>query len=196
MKRAMTMIAFCGLGSAATAQSLSVTLSFDVSLIGFGESATATLSASFTGQPAGAYLSSVNIDLIATLPWTVSNVAAVAWNNVALGFDGQGVASGGDVLGIEAAQFSLIPPITAGSPILITTFTVTSTTEGVLTYDAQAANGAPFLFSVTGGGFADPVVEYGAEVFSSGSLSVIPAPGGVGLGVMCLAAATRRRRTM
>lgn len=193
--KSIALMAVAGLATVASAQSLSVSLSFDATSIEIGQTATATLSASFTGQPAGAYLSSVNVDLIASGAFAdASNVAAVAWNNVGLGFDGQGSASGADVLGVEASQFSLIPPITAGSPILITTFTVTGTAEGVLSYSVEAANGAPFMFSVTGGGFSDPVVAYNAESFSSGNLTVTPAPSAMALlGLGGLVAGRRRR---
>lgn len=193
--RSITAVAFAGLASAAAGQSLLVTLSFDATEITIGETATATLSATFTGHPAGAYISSINIDLIASSnSFAVSNVAGVAWNNLGLGFDGQGTASGSNVLGIEASQFSLIPPITAGSPILITTFTVTRTSEAGIDWSAQAANGAPFLFSVTGGAFSDPVISYGAEAFQSGSFGVLPAPSGIGFIAMGAALCARRRR--
>lgn len=177
MRRAVVLAAYTGLTSAAAAQSLQVRLTFDKSSLSIGETATATVSAWFTGHPAGAYLSSVNVDLVASLDCGVSNIAPIAWNNPALGFDGQGVAGpGGDVLGVEGSQFSLIPPVTAGSPILITTFTVEAMHVGQLEYSVRAANDAPFMFSVTGGSFADPVVGYGAEVFSSGYIN-IPSPG-------------------
>lgn len=194
MNRSMIACAFAGLATTASAQSLRVTLSFDQTAIQIGSTATATLYAEFTGQPAGAYLSSINIDLIADYQTVeVLNISAIAWNNTALGFDGQATASGADILGIEAAQFSLIPPITAGSPILITTFTVRGVAEGpsgypeLPTYTARIANDAPFAFSVTGGGFADPVVAYGVEAF-------VPAPAGFGLLIGGLALGARRRR--
>lgn len=191
---AYAAIALAGLSTTALGQSLSVNLSWDNTLVGFGETATATVSASFTGMPAGAYLSSVNIDLIASGPFgEVSNVAAVAWNNAGLGFDGQGTASGADIFGINASQFSLIPPITAGSPILITTFEVVYNVGGFLSYSAQVADGAPFAFSVTGGAFADQPMAFGVDVFSSQTLGV-PAPGAFGVLALGLGVAGRRRR--
>lgn len=201
MNRAISLLAMSGLASAAAGQSLSVSLSFDATSIAIGETATATLSASFTGQPAGAYLSSVNIDLVLLggPRLDVSNVSAVAWNNVSLGFDGQGTASGSDVLGIEAAQFSLIPPITAGSPMLICTFTVTGNAcpgpGGFYQYEARTSRDAPFAFSVTGGAFADPVVSYGTEVFHAQGLTACPSPGCFSIAAAGLGVGLRKRRS-
>lgn len=195
LNRSLIALAFAGLASAATAQSLSVNLSFDKSSITIGEASTGTLSASFTGQPAGAYLSSVNIDLIASSSsFTVSNVSGVDWNNAALGFDGQGTASGSDILGIEAAQFSLIPPVTAGSPIVIMTFSVTRVGEGGIQWSPQVASGAPSMFTVTGGGFSDASVAYGIESFSGSGFPPIPSPGVLGLLGLSLGVSARRRR--
>jgi len=194
--KAACIIALAGFSAGAIAQSLSVNLSFDSTSIGIGETATATLSASFTGQPDGAYLSSVNIDLIASIQWSVSNVGAVAWNNASLGFDGQGVASGGNVLGINASQFSLIPPVTAGSPIVIMSFTVTGSAEGSLTYSSSTADGAPFSYSVTGGAFSDQPVIYDDSLFSSGVIRITPAPSAAALlGLGGLGLARRRRQS-
>lgn len=197
MKHAMILTAMAGLSTVVSAQSLSVNLTFDATDAAVGETVTAMVTATFTGQPAGAYLSSINVDLIASSSGVyeiVGQPSAVAWNNPGLGFDGQGTASGSDILGLEASQFSLIPPVTAGSPILITTFTLIRVGEGSISYTAQAANNAPFLFSVTGGGFADPVVAYGSESFFSATLNATPTPGALGvLGVCGLAAAHRRR---
>jgi len=193
--KSIALMAVAGLTTVASAQSLSVNLSFDATAIAIGETATATLSASFTGQPDGAYLSSVNIDLIANGAFvSAGNVGAVAWNNAGLGFDGQGVASGADVLGVNASQFSLIPPVTAGSPIAIMSFTVTGTAEGSLTYSSSTADGAPFSFSVTGGAFSDQPVSYDDSALSSGTLRVTPAPSAMALlGLGGLVAGRRRR---
>lgn len=193
--KSIALMAVAGLASVATAQTLDVTLSFDATSIAVGESTTATLTASFSGHPAGAYLSSVNVNLIASGAFAdASNVAAIAWNNVALGFDGQGTASGADVLGVSGAQFSLIPPVTAGSPIVITTFTVTGTAAGELSYSITTADGAPAPFTVTGGFFSDPAIQFQADAFSSSSLTVTPAPSAMALlGLGGLVAGRRRR---
>ena len=127
MRNAVCLAAFAGIGLSAQAQTLDVHVSFDATVVGLGDTFTATMIASFDGHPAGAYLSSINIDVFGSQGWEVSNVASIAWNNPPLGFDGQPTASGADVLGVEAAQFSLIPPVTPGSPLLITTWTVTVT---------------------------------------------------------------------
>jgi len=193
--KSIGVAALAGLSTAAAGQSLTVSLSFDSLSISIGGTATATLSASFTGQPDGAYLSSVNIDLIASSnAFAVSNVGAVAWNNANLGFDGQGVASGSDILGIDASQFSLIPPVTAGSPIAIMTFTVTRQSEAGIQWTPQVSDGAPFMFSVTGGAFSDQPVSYGIESFTGGFIPGIPSPGVAGLLGLGGLLATRRRR--
>jgi len=195
--KSIGVVVVAGLASSAMAQSqsLSVHLSFDVTGLAPGDTTTATLSASFTGQPDGAYLSSVNIDLIASSAIvSAGNVGAVAWNNAGLGFDGQGVANGADVLGINASQFSLIPPVTAGSPIVIMTFTVTAITDGALTYSSSTADGAPFSYSVTGGAFSDQPVSYDDGVMTSDTLFIIPAPSAMALlGLGGLVAGRRRR---
>ncbi|MCC5821876.1 MAG: hypothetical protein LAT64_01155 [Phycisphaerales bacterium] len=118
----------------------------------------------------------------------------MAWNNIALGFDGQGMASGADVIGINAAQFSLIPPFSTANPILITTFSVTGIAEGVLSYHSVNAAGASFPYSVQGTSFTDPVVEWTNDVFVSQSLVVTPGPGAVGVfGVVGVVGLRRRR---
>lgn len=197
MRHSLIMIGFCGLASAAAGQSLSVNLTFDATDAVMGEIVTATVTASFTGQPAGAYLSSVNFDLIASSSgvYDVVSVAPVAWNNPALGLDGQGTPSGSDILGIDAFQFSLLPPVTAGSPVLITTFELIRVGSGSVSYSVQATGVAPTEFSVTGGSFDDPVVRYGSEVFTSTTLFGTPTPGALGLLGVCGLAAARRRRS-
>jgi len=196
MKRAVLVTVLGGLASGVTAQSLSVHLSFDATDSVIGGIVTASVSASFTGQPDGAYLSSVGIDLIAssTGVYDVVDVAPVAWNNAGLGFDGQGVGSGSDVLGINASQFSLIPPVTAGSPILITTFRLIRVGSGTISYQAGVVDGAPFAFSVTGAAFSDQPVPYGVDVFTSDTLNGTPTPGALGMLGVCGLLAGRRRR--
>ncbi|MEM9372797.1 MAG: hypothetical protein AAGA55_04060 [Planctomycetota bacterium] len=187
------LAALAGLASPVAGQSLSVQLSWDQSSISIGETATATVSATFTGFADGAYLSSVNIDLFANEPiGFVSNVSAIAWNNTGLGFDGQGVASGANILGIEAAQFSLIPPFSTDNPVLLFTFDFTATggSSGypmLPTYRARTVEGAPFAFSVTGPLFSDQPVAFGPEAF------VLAPPVMVGLALGGFVCCRRRR---
>jgi MYXO-CTERM domain-containing protein len=193
--KSIALLAVAGLATVATAQTnLNVALTFDKTSIAIGETATATVTASWNGV-AGSYMSSVNANWLASGEFaSVSNIAAVAWNNPALGFNGQGTASGASVLGVQASQFSLIPPFTATNPILVTTFTVTGTAEGVLSYASTTVTGAPSPYSVTGPGFADPVVFFTNDAFSSGSLTVTPAPSAMALlGLGGLVAGRRRR---
>lgn len=195
MERAMILAAFCGLTAGVSAQTLRVDLIFDRTTIAIGETTTASLIASFTGQPAGSYVSNVNMDLYASEDIVlVSDVAPIVWNNPGLGYDGQGTASGSDVIGLQASQFSLIPPITGGSPLLITTFTVTGVAEGTMTYIGGLADGAMYPFHVTGGAFSDPVVYYDLDDYRSESLTVTPSPGVLGVVGACGLLATRRRR--
>jgi len=198
MRKSMMALALAGLANGAAAQNIStdliVELSFADTFLGIGESTTATITASWNGA-AGSYLSSINIDLLASnnTGFVVSNVAPIAWNNVALGFSGTPDSiDGASIIGLQGSQFSLIPPHDASNPILVTTFTVTRIGEGSLTYSVQNAAGAPFPFSVTGPVFSDPVVQFGTDSFVSGT--ILPAPGTVGLlGLAGLVAGRRRR---
>lgn len=194
--RGCVMVALAGLGlsGVASAQSLSVTVTFDATSAGIGDVFTATMYASFSGHAAGAYLSSINIDLIASTDFNVISVQPIAWNNPLLGFDGQPTIDGADLLGVEAAQFSLIPPVTSGSPLVITTWQIQMTTDRPFFYTARVADGAPYPFSVTGGFFSDPAVAYGLEVFSSSTIVWTPAPGMLGFAAVAGLAAVRRRR--
>lgn len=193
--KSIALLAVAGLATVASAQTgLNVNLTFDRSSIAIGETATATIMASWTGV-AGSYMSSINVNVNASGEYVAaSNVAAVAWNNPPLGFNGQGVASGASVLNLQASQFSLIPPFVATNPILVTTFTVTGTAEGVLSYSTSTVAGAPNPFSVTGPMFSDNPVFFGNDAFSSGSLTVTPAPSAMALlGLGGLVAGRRRR---
>jgi hypothetical protein len=184
--KSIAVLAVAGLASVATAQNIStdlvVSLTFDRAEIAIGETATATITASWNGVT-GSYFSSFNVNMNASGEYvSVSNLAPVAWNNPALGFNGQGTVSGASILNMQASQFSLIPPF------------VTGTAEGVLSYSTTNADGAPFPFSVTGPVFSDPVVQFGNDSFSSGSLVVTPAPSAMALlGLGGLVAGRRRR---
>ncbi|MEM9372796.1 MAG: hypothetical protein AAGA55_04055 [Planctomycetota bacterium] len=193
--QACVVTAFVGLTSPLMAQSLSVNLSWNTTSIATGDTATGTVSASFSGFADGSYLSSVNIDLIGSSnAFRVISVGTVPWNNAALGFDGQGTASGVDVLGVEASQFSLIPPFSTDNPVLVFSFEVQRIGNGVLQYSADVADGAPFAFSVTGPLFNDQPVSFGSEVFTSRALIGIPAPAALPvLGSAALFAGRRRR---
>ena len=196
--KSIAVLAVAGLASVATAQNIStdlvVSLTFDRAEIAIGETATATITASWNGVT-GSYFSSFNVNMNASGEYvSVSNLAPVAWNNPALGFNGQGTVSGASILNMQASQFSLIPPFVSSNPILVTSFTVTGTAEGVLSYSTTNADGAPFPFSVTGPVFSDPVVQFGNDSFSSGSLVVTPAPSAMALlGLGGLVAGRRRR---
>ena len=192
---AIATAALAGLSTGAMGQSLSVNLSWDISNYALGDTVTATITASFTGFEPGAYLSSLNIDLIASSQLGQAvNIGAIAWNNPSLGFDGQGTASGADIIGIEASQFSLIPPFVSGNPIFVMSFQVQTFDAGALSYHAEVAEGAPFAFSVTGPNFADQPVQFGVDAFSSGTTAWVPSPGVVGcLSVAGLFASQRRR---
>ena len=58
--------------------------------------------------------------------------------------------SGANVMGLQASQFSLIPPFDSANPILVTTFTVTGTTAGVLSYSSATTAGSADLWMARG----------------------------------------------
>ncbi|MCC5821881.1 MAG: hypothetical protein LAT64_01180 [Phycisphaerales bacterium] len=187
----------CGAGAQNISTELVVSLTFDQASYLTGEMGTATITASWNGV-VGSYFSSFNVDLIASSQSIqVLNVAPVAWNNPALGFTGSPASiDGANIIGLEASQFSLIPPFQTANPTLVTTFdfVVTGTLFSPLSYSVQNAAGAPFPFSVTGPVFSDPVVQFGTDAFQSATLVWVPAPGAAGLlGFAGLAAARRRR---
>jgi hypothetical protein len=199
MRAAWVMMGMAGLGVPASGQNkvtgLEVSLTFDRTSIGIGETATATMTASWLGPP-GSYMSIVAVDLMASGAFVmVSDIAPVAWNNPALGFNGQGVASGADVLWLNASQFNLIPPYTTENPILITTFTVTGAAEGLMWYRSVNSPGAPFPYQVQPVSLTGPIVDWTNDVFESQTLVVTPGPGVVGvLGMAGVIGAGRRRR--
>jgi hypothetical protein len=201
MKRVVVCSALAGLACAASAQNIStdlvVSLTFDDFSYFTGETGTATIMASWNGV-AGSYFSSISIDLISsTQGIQVTSVAPIAWNNPVFGFTGSPSSiEGGNIIGLQAAQFSLIPPFTSVNPILVTTFefVVTGTLFEALSYSAQVTAGAPYPFSVTGPVFSDPVVEFGLDAFQGGSVVWIPAPGAAGLLGCAGLTGLRRRR--
>lgn len=199
MRTVVVAAALAALAAGAAGQNIStdlvVSLTFDQSDIVIGDIGSATITASWNGVP-GSYFSSFNVDLLASVQAIqILSVAPVAWNNTALGFTGSPASlDGANIIGLQAAQFSLIPPFTATNPILVTTFTFLAVSAGEVTYSTQNAVGAPFPFSVTGPIFSDPVVQFGNDAFQSGTLIIFPAPGAVGLLGMAGVMAGRRRR--
>lgn len=196
MRLLVGMAALSGLAGAASGQTgLRVELNFDEPAFVVGERGVVSITAYFEG-PAHSYFSSINIDLIPNVDAIrVDSVAPIAWNNPALGFTGTpALVDGGRIIGLQAAQFSLIPPYYPTNPILVTTFEYTVVSSfSELYYTAEVADGAPYPFSVTGPGFSDPVVPFGLDAFSSGRLT-IPAPGVAGLVLVAGCAGMRRRR--
>ncbi|MCC5821889.1 MAG: PEP-CTERM sorting domain-containing protein [Planctomycetes bacterium] len=197
--KSIALLTVAGLATAASAQNIStdlvVSLTWDQDVINVGETATATITASWTGVT-GSYFSSFNVNLLGSDQIaTVDSVAPIAWNNPALGFDGTYASlDGANIIGLQASQFSLIPPFVTNNPLLVTTFTVTATEVGVLSYSTVNAAGAPFPFSVTGPIFSDPVVQFGNDAFQSASLTIVPAPSAMALlGLGGLVAGRRRR---
>lgn len=196
MNRACVMMGLAGLVLPASGgvSDPVVSLTFDRTSIGIGETAVATMTASWFGRP-GSYFAAVNVNLIASeANVSVSNIAPVAWNNSALGFDGQGVASGADIIGLQASQFSLIPPYTTDNPILITTFVVTGIAEGSVSYRSVNAAGAPYPYFIESNSLTGPVIELTNEIFTSQTLVVTPGPGVVGVFGVAGVVGVRRRR--
>ncbi|MCC5821878.1 MAG: hypothetical protein LAT64_01165 [Phycisphaerales bacterium] len=168
-------------------------LTFDRTSIGIGETATATLTASWNGGP-GTYLSWVGVHLRASGSFVqVSDVQPIHWNNPAFGYSGQPVASDADVLDVVGTQFSLIPPVDRSNPIVVTSFTVTGTTAGLLTYHAElypGASGAVHITTFSG----DPPVFWGVDRYISETLVVVPGPGAVAVVVVAGVGGLGRRR--
>jgi hypothetical protein len=96
----------------------------------------------------------VNIDLIASSGGAVAfDTAPVSWNLPILGYDGIERASGDDIIGLDAAQFSLLaPPVrTPGwrpglaTPVVqnhfvITTFTIRMTASSSFSYRTRTSS--------------------------------------------------------
>jgi hypothetical protein len=194
MTRGVLMVAaVCGSAGASVERGFgfSAELTFDRDQIAIGESAVATLTlfapSNFTG-----YFSAFNGELLASESIVeVADVAPVAWNNPWLGFAGEPFASGADVLGIDASQFSLIPPVVFSNPLLVTTFTVTGTGLGELTYEASISPGRQFLFWWS---WAFDPYTFDETFFFSETLTVVPAPSGLACVLGCALVAARRRR--
>lgn len=198
--KSIMFAALAGLTTVASTQNIStnlvVELTFDKTMINIGETAVGSIRAFWDGVP-GSYFSNINIDLFASGDFvSVSNIEPVSWNNPFLGFDGQATASGANILGLESTQLALFPPFNASNPIHITSFVVTGTFPGDLTYSAEMTNGfATFPFSVTGPFFSDPTVAFGTEVFVTDHIRIIPSQGGMVLmGISALLIAGRRLR--
>ena len=171
-----------------------VALTFDRTSIGLGETATGTLTARWNGPP-NSYLSWVAVHLRASGSFVqVLDVQPIHWNNPALGLSGQPVASGADVLDVVGQQFSLIPPpVDFSNPIVVTSFTVTGTAAGMLSYHAELYPGAPgAIHIVTFGG--DPPVFWGVDRFVSETLVVVPGPGAIAVVVVAGVGGIGRRR--
>ncbi|MCC5821882.1 MAG: PEP-CTERM sorting domain-containing protein [Phycisphaerales bacterium] len=186
----------CGAGAQNIATDLRVDLTFDQTYYWINAVGTATITASWNGVP-GSHFSSFHADLIAsTSAIQVLEVAPIAWNNPALGFTGSPAwISGGNIFGLEASQWWLIPPFLADNPILVTTFTfVVLESFHTLSYSVQPAADAPSPFWVAGPVFSDPWVDFGVDAFFSETVGFVPAPGALALLGLGGLAATRRRR--
>lgn len=181
--KSILFAAITGLTTVASAQNIStnlvVELTFDKTTIGIGETAVGSIRAFWDGVP-GSYFSNINVDLIPSGEFAIVNsVDPVSWNNPFLGFDGQGTPVGASIIGLEATQLALFPPFNASNPLHITTFTLTGTFPGILTYSTEMTEGvATFPFSVTGPFFSDPTVAFGTEVFDSDPIRIVPSQGG------------------
>lgn len=182
MKSTAFITALAGLASTSMA-SLSVQLVFDKTNISVGETAIATITATFTGE-AGSYFSSASFDLIASDPdfARASPLTGLGWAMPVLGTPSGGVVDGANITGIFGAQQSLFGAPNTSNPFVIGSFVITGTsgTWGSLIYTVRASANTPGAFSYTDntGPFAAPIYANG-EVFTSGMISVVPSPGGV-----------------
>jgi phosphohistidine swiveling domain-containing protein len=194
--KSIALLAVAGLATVASAQ-LNVSLSFDKTSILVGETAIATVTASFTGA-AGSYFSSVSANFVASDNGlaSASSASGLGWGVPALGAIQNGTANGASLNGTFAAQQSLFGAPNTSNPFTVLTFVVTGTAAGELSYTATRANSAPGVFSFTdaaGGPFAAPTYS---DALSSGTLVInaIPAPSAMALLGLGGLVATRRRR--
>ncbi len=199
--KTVALIAAAGLTTVASAQnvdSLVISLTWDKTTIAIGETATATITSTHVG-PAGSYLTVFAANLHASAEVvSVDYIAPVAWNQALSGLSGQGVADGASIMGLNAGQNSLLGTIDSSNPLLVTTFTVTGTAEGVLTYTAEASVPPNGAWAIIGQGNPIvpefPAVWFGTDVLDSQALTVVPAPSAMALlGLGGLVAGRRRR---
>ncbi len=198
--KSAALLAVAGLATVASAQvdSLVISLTWDQTTINIGETATATITSTHVG-PAGSYLTVFAANLWASDQIVeVTSVAPVAWNQDLSGLTGQGIASGADVLELEAGQNSLLGAIDSSNPLVVTTFTVTATAEGVLTYSATPSVPPNGPWAIIGKGNPIvpefPAVWFDVDVFQSQALTIVPAPSAMALlGLGGLVAGRRRR---
>ncbi len=198
--KTIALIAAAGLTTAASAQvdSLVISLTWDKTTIAIGETATATITSTHVG-PEGSYLTVFAANLWASDQIVeVTSIAPIAWNQDLSGLSGQGEADGANVLNLNAGQNSLLGEYVDDNPLLITTFTVVGTAEGVLTYTAEASVPPNGAWAIIGQGNPIvpefPAVWFGTDVLDSQALTVVPAPSAMALlGLGGLVAGRRRR---
>lgn len=204
--KSIALIAVAGLATVAAAQpsNLSVNLTWDQTSIEVGQSATATVTASWTGVN-NSYLSAVVVNFLASAQLgDVSNIAPFATNQPIGGFTGTGTASGADVLSYQASQYIGFLDEDNGetpqenldrtNPITITSWTFTATALGALSYSTTTAEGVAAPFVVIGPGVTSLPAFFQNDVFSSGTLNIVPAPSAMALLGLGGLVATRRRR--
>ena len=113
-----------------------------------------------------------------------------------------GTASGADLVGVFGGQSLLFGPVDTSNPIVLGSFAVTATQEGVLSYTlgtiSPPALGALFTTQVTTSATGDTNIftTPGAAGYSliAGTVQIVPTPGVLTLAAMGGLAAARRRR--
>lgn len=195
-KNAVLVVALSGLASGAIAQSLSINVQLGDTWIGVGETTTATMTATFTGEGTP-YMSVADFHLTAISGagnFTFSNLTLGGWNMNALG-PATGTIDGSGISDIHLSQQALFGAVdTTHTGLLIATWTIRRDTTLGARYRITATD-APFTFGINDAenalGF--PTI-YGPEVMADLVFPGIPAPSGIALlglsGMICV----RRRR--
>lgn len=195
---------FAVLGSCASAQSLSVRVSFAETTLAIGESTTATMAASFTSQTGdlGSYfeLAVLTVEGIGNSDsFSASDLEFGGWHMPELSAL-TGEVSGVDIRDIYIAQhhfFGDVDPTDTG--FVIATWTVTRLDEGWLSYHAiESARNEPYPFAIIDTGLGDfgHFFTFGYDALTSDTIvsnQTPAAPGAALFGLAGLGALRRRR---
>lgn len=204
MFRAIGLIS-CVSASLASAQSLSVHVSFDQTELAIGESTTATMSASFeapTGHPESYFeLAVMSVEAIGHgSGFAASDLVLGDWHMPLLG-PLAGEVSGASIENIYIAQNHLFGPVdSTASDLVIATWTITSLGSGQLSYEAAMSEyDEPYPFAIIdmGGGPLGAVHRFDYDALTSDTLVAgnLPAPNSVAVfGLAALGICRRHRR--
>ncbi|MCA9303872.1 MAG: hypothetical protein KC996_07110 [Phycisphaerales bacterium] len=195
---------FAVLGSCASAQSLSVHVSFAETTLAIGESTTATMAASFTSQTGdlGSYfeLAAMTVEGIGnSSSFWASDLQLGGWHMPELGAR-TGEVSEVDIRDLYIAQHHFFGDVdTTDTDFVIATWTVTRLGEGWLSYHAvESSRNEPYPLAIVDTGLGDfgHFLTFGYDALTSDiivSNQVPAAPGAALLGLAGLGTLPRRR---